>query len=239
MKRGQSDTVQLQRKTCRGKRLILMYSLISSMVECLDCGKNFDSKKGRNVHIGQTSCEYPELSQKQKQITTGLLMGDAWLNGCFMAIDNTNFEFIEWLEDELEIVHGKTALRKMDDPNHNDQKRMRLQTHSWFEQLRSWYDGGKKKFPEDLELTPMILKVWYACDGSLVEGNRSDYYEARISASNEREGNLEGLFEDTPLNPTVYRNTNVEIVFGANEREAFFEWVGEPVPGFEYKWRTN
>ena len=209
------------------------------MVVCLDCEEDFKSVQGRNTHIARSDCEYPNLTKRQREITTGLLMGDGWINRTYLAIDNCNFEFVSWLEKELEEVHGKTVLRKMDNPNHNDQKRVRFQTHSWFKKLAKWYDGGKKSFPEDLELTPMILKVWYACDGSLVEGNRSDYYEARISASNEREGNLEALFEDTPLNPTVYRNTNVEIVFGANEREAFFEWVGEPVPGFEYKWRTN
>ena len=45
-----------------------------------------------------------------------------------------------------------------------------LFSHSLAEQKRRWYANGKKQAPDDLVLTPTVLRHWYYGDGSMSKG---------------------------------------------------------------------
>lgn len=206
-----------------------------TMAICHDCSGEYKSGRGMSVHLSKSDCERPELSQRQKEITTGLFMGDAWVKN-YMAMDTKTLEFVEWLQDELAVLYPTVVDRKMEDKNHADLKRIRFISNPWFEKLEEWYEKDGKSFPDDLELTPLMLKVWYVCDGGIYDGYT---WDVRIAADNERDGNLEKLFKSTPLNPDIYYKPNVVIRFGVDEREKFFDYIGNSISGFEYKWRNQ
>jgi hypothetical protein len=77
----------------------------------------------------------------------------------------------------------------------------------------------------------MVLKMWYISDGSLQNGgpiltvwNESDRHEFILS-----------LFEDIGLSVT-WQNSNNDVYIRKKSQDDFFDYIGEPVPGFEYKW---
>lgn len=47
---------------------------------------------------------------------------------------------------------------------------------------------------------------------------------------------MESLFEDTPFNPSFNKIGGGGLQFTREESTEFLEWLGEPVPGYEYKW---
>jgi hypothetical protein len=59
-----------------------------------------------------------------------------------------------------------------------------------------------------------------------------------IKARNEREREdfLVSLFEDVGFSPLYKRH---ELRFTCDETERLVEWMGDPLPGFEYKWALD
>lgn len=207
------------------------------MPKCPDCEEPFDTAHGLGIHLGKSDCERPDLSERQKQIAKGLLMGDAWIHpDGQLELDINSEAFVQWVADEFSELNPSITEISREPDKHQDGYRLRLMKTRFFEQLRGWYDSGRKEFPDNLELTPLILKVWYCCDGCLEVSGRP-----WIACENERgyTKKLKSYFDDTPMDPAVYDSQNVIIAFRADDQEDFFEWIGEPVPGYEYKWRND
>ncbi len=220
--------------------------------ECHVCGNSFTYLG--NHWKGENKCSYPNLTDRQYQITTGLLLGDANCSrsGTNPHIDvkNTNRKFLEWVNEEYGIIsNGISLSRTAEDsarslqntisPNTvaegcNDVYRLTTRSHPEFEEFREWYETGEKRFPEDLILTPLIVKVWYVCDGSLW---MNEGCTGRVSISSVNESDrcefLIQLFENKGFSPTY---TGDHIFFGTDESFDILHWMGEPIPGFEYKW---
>ncbi len=76
--------------------------------------------------------------------------------------------------------------------------------------------------------------MWYACDGYLdVQEYGQPRAAIRIRNRDERQDFLLNLFEEVDLSPTYNRET---IRFGVEGTRSFLDWMGNPPPGFEYKW---
>jgi hypothetical protein len=114
---------------------------------------------------------------------------------------------------------------------------VRTRTHPYFNELRQWYESGKKRFPDDLSLTPQLTKLWYASDGYLDVGQWGrPRLEIKARNENDRTEFLLDLFREHGFDPLYIRN---EIRFTCDETEQLIEWMGEPPPGFEYKWELD
>lgn len=208
-----------------------------------ECPKCSDSYKRLSLHFARSECGYPELSERKQELLKGVLMGDGSVekqsgnrHGRF-AVEMINKKFLEWLDSELEWL--ATGVNKVDqntrsgsNENWEEIYRLRTRTHPYIDKLNSWYDSGKKRFPEDLELTPLITKMWYVSDGSLnTNGSpRSVFY-----STNEwdRQDYIIDLFDDIGFSVTATSESFQLSVTGTQE---LFDWMGEAPPGFEYKW---
>lgn len=196
--------------------------------ECSDCGGLF-THLGK--HTSQSECSLPELSKRQKEIVVGVLMGDGTIseksNSCEFAVGMVTEEFIEWLQLELQPFSSKISVRETEN---RDLYRLTTTPHKYFEELRDWYESGEKRYPNDLSLTPLILKTWYVTDGTISNGY------PRIAASNEsdRPEYLCSLFNDLPFDVKFDGEKDIQV--DANDTEDFFNYIGSPPPGFEYKW---
>jgi hypothetical protein len=222
---------------------------------CPSCGEEFD-KPG--LHWSHGTCPYPEISPIQEAVFEGLLMGDGSIpkqsggNSALLHLPMINRRFLEWIDERLGILTTGVSLKKTASelasnnresgfsPNakeerYHDMYTIWTRTHPYFEDLRErWYPDRNKQFPDDLELTPLRAKLWYLCDGYLDVGQHGRP-RIEIKARNEekRAEFLVGLFEDVGFSPLYKRH---ELRFTCDETEDLVEWMGDPLPGFEYKW---
>jgi len=170
-----------------------------------------------------------------------------------------NDQFLEWLDNELAwLTTGVSLYRTADrgaelsrnngDPSadasdYHDVYVMQTRTMPQFSEYESWYDGGNgKRFADDLTLTPIDMKVWFACDGSLNWDRRypnaSPYATLGASAELESPAAVCSMFERStfPHEPRIDSNM---IRFSVDETVDLLEWMGDAPPGFEYKWALD
>lgn len=225
-----------------------------SKVKCFQCGKVFVQVA---QHWRASDCDYPELSQKQKDIFIGLLMGD----GCIakgratahFTINLTNKPFLEWLDSEMGVMTtGVKFVRSAEEqaqiskesgfspnanPNkYNDVYNLTTRSHPFFNKLRKWYSGGSKNWPSEINMSPTVFKFLYICDGRIKDDSRDNGRPTiGIKATNEFSDieKLDKIFSKLGVEPRV---SNEEIYFGVDDSEYVFDSMGEPLPGFEYKW---
>jgi len=182
--------------------------------ECSQCGREF---KGIGNHWQMSSqCDYPPLTQKQREVAVGFMMGD----GCIDKKDENNpsiqtkmitNKYLEHIDKifgilgtgvRLMLTAEESAQRNRDNgfrpdaqaENYSDVYGWRSRNHPEFEEFVEWYSEGKKVWPENIELTPTVLKHWYCGDGHW--NNSSSHNRIQISMSNELEntGKVDKMF---------------------------------------------
>jgi len=193
------------------------------------------------------------ITDYQKDIMEGLLMGDAWINrpegkNPHLSIEMVNNQFLSWVENILDDVVSSFRMRAtaeelveknksygytVNEENYNDVWVLETNRLEYFDELGEWYSSGEKRYPDDLELNPVKLKIWYCCDGSLVRGGYPVIYSS--DQSDVRESVL-SLFDDIDVNPTFTDGGGGTIRFNRGDVDDFFNYVGDHPPGFAYKW---
>lgn len=213
-------------------------------LQCPSC-ENYYKRIG--VHWTGSDCSHPELSDFQKEVAIGMLLGDGYIEtndaASYGRLETAmvNRPFVEWMDEVFGIVstgikETYTTESRRELPSINESLdydnvyRWRTRRHPFFEELRQWYDTGKKRFPEDLDLTPTVAKVWYCCDGTLQED-----FEARIYSHNEidRLDVLTAWFDEVDFTPRIGEGY---IYFTSEETKRFLDWMGAAPSGFGYKW---
>lgn len=224
-----------------------------SSVECNDCGSEYQRL---GSHWGH-GCSPPTPTYEQEQMIIGALMGDGSMTGPKRSrqfrLYNTNKEFLEWFDKKMGVLTtgikiGRTPeehvkdLEKCKDRNfdaedYNTQYYVSSRAIDYFKQFDDWYSSGRKNYPENLSLTPPMLKLWYVTDGTLVEKEYERPY-IRIADSNEIKHNSRGeflikLFDEVGFDATV---TSECVKIYKDSIKPLFNWMGDSPPGFEYKW---
>lgn len=229
-------------------------------VECPSCGELYEEKRGLGQHWSGSSCDPPKLTRRQKEILVGILMGDGYIGegkceeggsgNHHMQIRMTNREFLEWVDSEMGVLSSGVRLAASaeqqahsgggDVESYSPLYGLTIRTHPYLSVLAEWYSSGKKVMPEDIEMTPMVLKMWYVCDGGL--SGREGCRQPRIALNNEKGNKKKVLswFEESEC-PVPYwyeeDSGDTTITWTTKEdRRKFFEYIGSPPPGFKYKW---
>ena len=209
------------------------------MNKCPDCGEEYTRVA---MHWRKGSCSYPELNDFQTEIVKGLVMGDGYVKRRDNSPDQvraemTNQVFLqqvyEWLEPlsasvrEYRSAEENAGRNNADSAeNYQDSYHYNSCTAPTFNQFGEWYSTGEKVWPDDIELTPVSLAILYVCDGTLSSNKPS----MSIVKENHRKEYVKSLFQrlDIPVSNSMHHYT-----LG---REEFFNTVGGPIKGFEYKW---
>jgi hypothetical protein len=231
--------------------------------ECKRCG---EEKERLAQHWAMSSsCTYPEISQKEDDIFTGLMMGDGSISNKHMKnqyikVDMTNRRFLEHIDSTIgNMSKGVTFLLSAEEnarrkresgfspnakkENYSDVYKLSTRSHPYMAKFTRWYSSGEKIWPENIELSPTVLKYWYVCDGNMqsVRGYRG----IQISMCNEYENTekVDKYFEKANLpKPSNYNINHREgrvdcsADFTASGSKKLWEYMGDPLPGFEYKW---
>jgi hypothetical protein len=224
---------------------------IADHPQCPTCGRVCQRL---SRHWFETECSSPPLTQYQREIITGLVMGDATAtrNGTAtrITIATVTENFLEWVSDQLGIFSsgvrpGATAEYSLqrarkhesqlisDDPEYQDQYVLQTITSEVFDPWSEWYGDNGKRFPDDLTLTPTIAAMWYVCDGGLYSTDKTPV--PVITAANEadRPGFLRSLFEDVGFDVSVNRDA---IRVPAAQAHDFLDWIDDAPPDFAYKY---
>jgi len=187
------------------------------------------------------------LSNEAKEWINGELLGDGSLNcrSLFSArfeYGSKYLEYINYISDILESFGIKRAgkIRKRYHKNMN--------CHSYhytslnYEELsliyKHWYPNGKKLIPQDLELTPLIVRQWYIGDGSLIcRKNRRPHII--LSTCGFSIKGVKWLIKE--LNKlgfiSMQQLSNNTIGISTYSTKKFLDYIGEcPVKCYQYKW---
>lgn len=229
-------------------------------VLCNECDRTFERP---GYHWSNGSCEYPDIPDDKSALVLGLMLGDGTLRrqtkSPFVQTYMINDSFLEWVDEQLAWLSTGVSLYRTDERSaelsrqngnptadvvdYHDVYVMQTRTMPQFAKYEPWYSGGDgKRFADDITLSPIDMKVWFACDGSLNWDRR--YPDSRpyatIGASREMEdiSAVCNMFERSTFahQPRVDTNT---IRFSVDETEDLLDWMGTAPPGFEYKWTLD
>jgi hypothetical protein len=228
-------------------------------VECPKCSKKY---KALGMHWSKSSCSPPKLTNYQKEIITGVLMGDGGLD---LAHKTPKFQicmiskkYLEYLDDifgslTTGVKIGKTAkecAEKSRESGFNPNAKERNYSDQYWLKSRSlpelekfnWYESGKKVWPENINLTPTVLKHWYVGDGTYVE--KHGYIKIAMANEISSVGKVSNYFDKSNIpKPNGYDvfekkngNKNCQARFTKQQSKKLFEYMGDPLPDFKYKW---
>lgn len=221
------------------------------------CPKCENPYKQLSYHWRYNPEHIPELTQKLYEICVGLLMGDGCLDMTSstpnIKVEMITEKYLKYLKSEFGILGSRngvylhrtseenkeSSIHSSKDSEFSNTYAWRTRAHPKLKQFEDWYESGKKVWPENIELTPTVLKHWYVGDGSYTEYNRMT-----ISTGNEVENaeKIDNYFEEVNLpKPKWTENPkNGRMIKHARwtveESKKLFEYMGSPPPGFDYKW---
>jgi len=231
------------------------------MVNCPDCGEEYVDLGNHWQHSPK---HRPKLTQKQIDVVTGLLMGDGWISNnsknSSIFVEMISPNYLQYLDNlfgclgngfDLINTAAESAQHAKDNgfspraktENYSDVYRWRTRSHPEFNSFNHWYSTGEKVWPEDIELTPTVLKHWYVGDGSYRTSNRSDCISISMCNEVNNESKITKYFVNsklpTPCNYSTYdrgHRKNFSAQWTVEDSYKLWDYMGEPLPDFEYKW---
>lgn len=228
-------------------------------IQCPTCDKWFQRL---SQHWRKLPNHRPQFTDKQRQIIIGSLLGDGNYHtnkNTFMWQSMITRPYLEWLQNEFgafanTIIHAHTPEEKAT----RDRKRnfnphataknyshyftLQLRPHPKLKMCLDWgytESGVDYHFPDDITLTPLILKIWYVSDGGLHYSNgKFQNIRIRVVSQGHRNEFIESLFHDIGFNVSV-KNEHINIL--KRDVGAFLAYIGDPPTdsdaGFKYKWQ--
>ena len=199
---------------------------------CPECHNHY-KEIGNHYHFNNS--HRPDITDKQKEIILGVLLGD----GCVskpssgpprFVVDMVSENYINYLKEKLQPFSKEIYQPPTVKDNHQQQYELRTIVHPALSEYRDWYSTGEKVYPENIEITPTVLKNWYVTDGHLT--NKYEYPSIRCWNERNNTEKVLSYFEDIPLTTTFSSGT----IRFPGEKRNFFDYIGEPLPDFEYKW---
>jgi len=215
----------------------------------MHCGEEF-SRIG--THWRFNPDHRPSISDEQKDIITGLLMGDGYIDtrhsNPYIVLNMISPKYLEYIDEIFGSLGKGVNLDKTAEEcaelnggvkkNYSDLYTWRSCSHPELSNWSDWYVDGDKVWPEEIDLTPTVLKHWYAGDGHLNKSHNG----IELTVTNERgnKSKVQNYFKksDLPVGGW-YENPNrkeTRIYWNGEDRDILFDYMNEPLPGFEYKW---
>jgi len=122
------------------------------------------------------------LTQLQKSVIIGSLLGDGYIRqmsgrkDAFLEINHSisQREYVDWKYSVLENISGRAPTARNGNGRRIAYRFYTRQLPEMTELMNIWYQNGTKIVPDDLELNPIILSIWFMDDGSMCR--ESDVY---------------------------------------------------------------
>ena len=231
-------------------------------VPCPGCG---DQYQMLGQHWNFSPDHRPDFTDEQLEMLTGSMMGDGSIyfghQNPLFKLQTISREYIEEfdskfgvlttgvnLEATAEYIAEQNRLSGFSptakEENYHDLYRVNTRTHPQLEQFAEWYDDGDKVWPDSIDLTPIVLKHYYAQDGSWVNTSSNNYIKFTLSNEGENREKINRMFERAGLPAPKWHDwvreetghTKSEIYFSVEDSWELWEYMGDPPAGYEYKW---
>jgi len=209
--------------------------------DCYQCGSSFENI---GSHWSRSSqCNYKTIEPDKLSIIHGLLLGDGCIaNGptkSYFVLRMSNREFLEYIDSKLGWLSAGVNKYKSQQGRGKDMYSLQTMCHPTLDTLRDkWYDNGKS-VPENMNMTPRKVKLWYVCDGNLDWGGDGCRRPAPKFSIHTLSEYRESLGEYLSRNGVRYTINKSGVRVSADSADDFFSFIGEPAIGFEYKWTEN
>lgn len=230
---------------------------------CNQCGNEY--KQIGNHWVKSSSCTHKEFTDYQREIITGILMGDGCINNSGknpqLQVNMISPNYLKYVADKFgvlgsEVTINTTAEKSAEHArktgfspyakkeNYSDLYMWRSISHPELHEFSHWYDSGEKVWPEDINLTPTVLKHWYCGDGSWYNSKSHSAIEIAMGNEVRETEKVSQIFKNvglsSPSNYNIYERKDGSIDcsarFTVNQSKELFKYMGEPLPDFEYKW---
>ncbi len=205
-------------------------SLVERVVDnrggvCQQCDTEYQSLS-QHWSLNQ-SCEYRSLSDHQREIIRGMLLGDGSLDAnehAYLRCGSKRQPHLEWLADELGWL-SRGVTRESDDTY-----RLRTMGHPNLGRYWTWMSGPSTGY----SLTPTAARVWHACDGALSFGGSSDVPRIAFAATSDAKRDaIAQLLAQRGFQPQIWDR---RVALPRAKTKPWLNWIGDPSPGSEYKW---
>lgn len=230
-------------------------------MQCFSCDYE-GNKRGLGSHYGSSPDHRPALSDEQHDIITGLLMGDGHINRSKktpnLRAEMINKEYLQYLDNKfphisLGVTKSRTSSQQA--KNHRDSgfnTDASSDTYSdcyWWETMAhqelfeyaDWYESGEKTFPDNIEISPTILKHWYVCDGGLNDGSIRIYLHNERNNKDKIQRYFDSVCKDNIAWSEVDRGnrSHTSINFTRRDTDHLLSYMEGPLPGFSRKWNRK
>ena len=195
-----------------------------------------ETRSGAEAKLCKNIC----VSERQHEILTGLLMSDGRASYCHsnetavVQVDMVTEPFILWLKEQMGDVCCSVRQKETESENAQTLHRLSTRCLEEFTKYREWYSSGQKVWPEDIELTPLTLKMLFVGDGTVAkQRSGSKYIKIYLKNEHKNKDTIENMFERVGFEAKWH---GYSVRFTLSESERMWEYMGSPPPGFEYKW---
>jgi len=225
---------------------------------CQQCGNEYQ-KIAQHWSKG-SSCGFPSFTDHQREVITGLLMGDGCIDTTnknpYIKVKMISPNYLEYIADEFGVLGGEVSLKmtaaesakanrdsgfrpNAKTENYSDVYLWYSMSHPTLVEFAEWYSSGKKVWPADIELTPTVLKHWYCGDGYWHNSGSNSHIQIAMANEVDNTEKVDQMFRNvglpTPSNYSI-SETYCDANFTVEQSKELWEYMGEPLPDFEYKW---
>lgn len=220
--------VQIADKLSVSHKTIMKYckrfNVGDDLVDCPNCDH---VSPQLSKHWSGSECEYPQLTDYQEDVLTGILMSDGSINHpqenerSRFRVDmyEPSIPYLQYLSEEVfpvvttKVRKGETAEKSANresntfslvEENCSDMYYLSSRRMPCFDEYLDWYEDGHKYWPcEDIEMNSTIFKHLYVGDGSLRVKNEIPYISIACNDQSEIIGDVVDMFGDWIGEPTV------------------------------------
>lgn len=232
---------------------------------CPSCGRSYSYLSG---HWDKSStCDFPELTARNKGILNALLIGGAYLNQTgstkrpHLLFDSTDKPLLNWLDDELGLLVSGVSTRTLgddaaerigtvfgtspDEEETRDIYRLQTRSHPYLSQAADWagreiHSDGPPDLvlPDGLSTPPILYKTLYLHRGSYIQYPEGAMNPVlRLTRIPTTHEELLDLF--SPFDPRIASTNSEQQVLVIGTSQEFFDYIGEPIPEHEDLWGNS
>lgn len=179
-----------------------------------------------------------ELSQRQKEILIGCILGDAYISplGKIRIEQSTKQrEYVDWKYQELHSLCYPAEPREIVHilPTGKQHASAFFLLRQYFRAWRSiFYVGRTKIFPRDLKITPLSLAVWYMDDGCWT--GKKALISTESFKGHSRENMQRALVHQYGIETVVGKNE--KLIIRKRSHDTFYSLIApHTIPSMRYK----